>query len=159
MTYPEAYYHFLILLARLKRPSLVVELGTREGYGAHAFVEGGARRVVTFDTDVATRRSECDHQLIEFRCQDSLKVDPYLTPIDLLFIDTDKSGMHYGDRAFAEYEAWESQVAPDGLILFDDVQINRSMWQMWSEFSPRRGTKLTLDVHGGCWMGAVVLHG
>ena len=156
MTYPESYYEFLKLLAVFRQPQLVVELGTRQGYGASAFVMGGAKRVVTYDIHDA-RLSDCGPPVIEFRNQDSLQVDVALSPIDLLFIDTDQDGRHYGERAREEYHAWEPFVAPSGIIVFDDVSINRSMIEMWSQFEPLRGQKFTLDVHQGCGMGVVVL--
>jgi predicted O-methyltransferase YrrM len=153
--YPERYYAFLYLLAKLTRPFLVVELGTREGYGALAFAEGGAQCVVTIDITPDFRTVQ--HERVEFRLHDSLQVDLDLQGMDILFIDTDQQGVHSGPRALQEYQLWQGLVRPGGLVLFDDVTINESMQQFWQGFQPLRGEKLTLDVHGGCGMGLVLV--
>lgn len=151
------YYRFLYLLSKQMGPRLAVELGTREGVGALALAEGGAHRVVSVDVDLSRVQEACAHPRIEFRKHDSLSVDPDLDDVDILFIDTDKDAVHYGDQARREYDAWASRISEGGVVLFDDITINGSMKDFWREFHPTHGVRVELPVHGDCGFGAVIL--
>lgn len=117
----------LTLLAKLTKARFAVEVGTFTGYSAICIARGmgAGGRLVCFDsseewTAVATRYWEraglADR--IELRLGDarqtlgSLAEDP---PIDLAFIDADKTG--YPDY----YEAVLARLAPDGLIVVDNT--------------------------------------
>ena len=118
---------FLTLLARLTKARFAVEVGTFTGYSsiclARGLPEGG--RLVCFDsseeyTAIARRYWERAglSDRIELRLGDAADTLPTLAddpPIDLAFIDADKPGYP------RYYEAVLARLAPDGLIVVDNV--------------------------------------
>lgn len=145
----EPYYRFLFLLAQElnSAPTTMVELGTWRGVSAMCMAEGApGARIVTFDVhqqvrDMARRGN------IFYANKSSIEANPDLKPVDLLFIDTE----HDGALPLAEFKAWEPYLAPNAIVLFDDILLE-SMKEFWSNFSPR-GEKFELNVHAsgfGC---------
>lgn len=116
---------FLAMLSATIRPRLVVEVGTFTGYSALSMAEGLAPdgRIITLDiserhTAVARRffdRSPYADR-IEIRLGPAVEsLAAIAGPIDLAFIDADKANY------FAYYEAILEKLAPNGLIVVDNV--------------------------------------
>jgi len=116
---------FLSALVALARPQLVLELGTFTGYSALSMAEslppGG--RIITCDFNekhVAMARQNIASTPYADRIE--IKVGPALEsiasldgPFDMVFIDADKVGY------LAYYEALLPKLAPNGVILVDNV--------------------------------------
>ncbi len=125
---------FLSALVALARPQLVLELGTFTGYSALSMAEslppGG--RIITCDVNekhVAMARQNIASTPYADRIE--IKVGPALEsiasldgPFDMVFIDADKVGY------LAYYEALLPKLAPNGVILVDNV--------LWSGRAARR---------------------
>lgn len=116
---------FLSALVALARPQLVLELGTFTGYSALSMAEslppGG--RIITCDISekhVAMARQNIAATPLADRIE--IKVGPALEsiaalpgPFDMVFIDADKVSY------LAYYEALLPKLAPNGVILVDNV--------------------------------------
>jgi predicted O-methyltransferase YrrM len=116
---------FLAALVAMARPQLVVELGTFTGYSALSMAgslpPGG--RIITCDISekhVAMARRNFAASpyadLIEIKVGAALESIATIDgPIDMVFIDADKVSY------LAYYEALLPKLAPDGVILVDNV--------------------------------------
>ena len=116
---------FLSFLVTMLRPQLVLEIGTFTGYSALSMAEalppGG--RIVTCDISedhVAIARRHIDAS--PHRDRIDIRVGPAIDtlksldgPVDLAFIDADKTGY------LAYYEAIVPMLAPGGVIAVDNV--------------------------------------
>jgi caffeoyl-CoA O-methyltransferase len=116
---------FLEMLVFAVQPTLVVEVGTFTGYGSisMASVLSPGGRVITCDVNEATTavaRKFAEEagvaDRIEFRLGPALDtIATIAEPIDLAFIDADKSG--YRDY----FDAILAKLSPHGLIAIDNV--------------------------------------
>lgn len=130
MAYPEMLTgrlegRFLKMLVQLVQPSLVLEVGTFTGYSALSMAEGlpDGGRIITCEMD--TRAVEFAQQQfdqspfadrIELRAGPALATIQSLTdPIDLSFIDADKSGYE------AYYEELVQRTRSGGLLVLDNM--------------------------------------
>jgi len=122
----------LFILAKLKRPRLVVELGSGFGYSAYWFARGmdGGKVVLTDYSEEhiqfakeAFRKSGMPHKA-EFRVGDAVKAAKDYSDIDILFIDIDKEQYpqavesmipHLGKNALvvADNTLWYGRVLED----------------------------------------------
>jgi len=115
----------LEMLVFVKRPRLVLELGTYSGYSAlsMAAVLPPDARIVTCElseehADFAQRHIDASPYAdrIEIRRGPALAtVEAVDEPLDLVFIDADKSGYP------AYFDAVVPKLAPDGLIVVDNT--------------------------------------
>ena len=116
---------FLAMLSALVSPRSIVEIGTYTGYSALCLLEGlqEGGTLVTIDIndelDAIHQAYLMQHPLaksIDRRFGDALAMIPTLEgPIDLVFIDADKSNyINY-------YEALMPKVRAGGLLLIDNV--------------------------------------
>ncbi len=116
---------FLEMLVFATQPKLVVEIGTFTGYGSISLASGllPGGRVITCDVNEETtaiaRRFAADAGVadrIDFRLGPALDTLATIDePIDLAFIDADKSSY----RGY--FEAVLAKLAPRGLIAIDNV--------------------------------------
>ena len=116
---------FLSFIAKVYRPSLILEIGTYTGYSALCMAEGlkAGGRLITIDVneelETFTRsffdRSPYKEQ-IDYRIADAAHEIPAIEgPIDMVFIDADK-------RNYALYfDLVIDKMRPGGLILVDNV--------------------------------------
>jgi predicted O-methyltransferase YrrM len=116
---------FLSFLAKVIRPTTILEIGTFTGYSALCLAEGlgPAGRLITIDINEElesfTRsffdRSDYKHQ-IDYRIADAKEeINKLEGPFDLVFIDADK-------RNYAlYYDLIIDKMSPDGVILVDNV--------------------------------------
>lgn len=150
------YYRFLFRLADYMKPATIVELGTWHGASAYAMASANAGgRVITYDTDSGSIWAQARLQSIEFVNEDSLNVRQSIGPIDILFIDT----LHDGVLVQKEFDAWRTQMAGNGVILFDDIRLNEQMSKWWDGFDPGPGcAKVELPLHGSAGFAAVLLN-
>lgn len=112
-------------LVWLRRPRLVVEIGTYSGYSALSMAGGlgPEGRIVTLELDPARAEVARRHiaaagleDRIEVRVGPALEALGQLDgPYDLVFVDADKTG--YPDY----YEAVVPKLAPDGLLVADNT--------------------------------------
>ena len=151
---PAHYYRYLYFLADKIKPKLSVELGTHTGISAACIAEGYSEgKVITIDNHNYLRE-ECKRRNIEYWIQDSLAtLKRPIDDINLLFIDT----AHDGVRAKNEYNYWLKYMADDGIVLFDDINLNDEMKQFWASFNPTEGLKFELLVHGWAGFGVILL--
>jgi len=113
----------LMLMARMKDPSLVVELGSGFGYSAYWFARGMRRgRVVLTDRDadnLKKARSMMDEAGLlgraEFMEGDAMESAGSFCDIDILFIDMDKQSYLKAVKTF------EPCLAPGGLVIADNT--------------------------------------
>lgn len=149
----EPYYRFLFLLARVMStdsavPLTFVELGTWRGVSSMCLAEGAPNtRIVSFDIQTELRES-ARRPNVSYIHKSSVQADPDLKPVDLLFIDTE----HNGALPFQEFRVWEPYLAPNAVVLFDDIFIDDGMKSFWNNFWPS-GEKFDLNVHAtgfGC---------
>jgi caffeoyl-CoA O-methyltransferase len=112
----------LEFLVWLKRPQMVLEIGTYSGYSAlsmaRALPPGG--RIISLEADPTNatfaRRHTEQHGRISVREGDAMESIASLDgPFDMVFIDANKDG--YVDY----YEAVLPKLAPDGLIVADNT--------------------------------------
>lgn len=115
----------LALISKMIRPKLVVEIGTYLGYSALCFAEGLANggKVITLDIQEETNRvaksfvERTEYKdAIDFRLGEAKDMIPQISdPIDLVFIDADKSNYSlYYDLVF-------EKVRKGGFIVADNV--------------------------------------
>lgn len=115
----------LSLFSRMIRPKLVVEIGTYLGYSALCFAEGLADggKVITLDIQEETNRVARSYierteykNVIDLRLGEAKDLIPKIKdPIDLAFIDADKSNYSlYYDLVF-------EKVRSGGFIIADNV--------------------------------------
>jgi len=113
----------LFLVAKMKAPSLVVELGSGFGYSAYWFARGmKAGKVVLTDRDpenLRKARSMMDMagllERAEFREGDALEIARGYSEIDILFIDMDKK------RYLSALKELEPNLAPGALVIADNT--------------------------------------
>jgi caffeoyl-CoA O-methyltransferase len=116
---------FLEMLVFLRRPRLVLEIGTYSGYSALAMAAAlpADGRIVTLElsdehADFAERHIAAAGLADRIEVRRGRAIDSLATldgPFDLVFIDADKGG--YRDY----YEAVLPKLAGDGLIVVDNV--------------------------------------
>ena len=116
---------FLAAMVAVARPQLVLEIGTFTGYSALSMAgslpPGG--RIITCDiSEVHVAMARRNFAASPFADRIEIKVGPALEsiasldgPFDFVFIDADKVGYH------AYYEALVPKLAPDGVIVVDNV--------------------------------------
>jgi len=116
---------FLAAVVAMLQPGRVLEIGTFTGYSALSMAEalppGG--HIVTCDISEEHVAIACEHiaaspyaDRIEIRVGPAIETVQTLDgPFDLVFIDADKPGY------LAYYEAVLPKLAPDGVILADNV--------------------------------------
>jgi len=150
---PAHYYRFFYFLVEKYAPLNILELGTYTGISAYALADkniGG--QVISVDHTEGRLLAQC--KLVEnakFIICDSLqKVD--IEKIDILFIDT----LHDGKRCQAEFDLYEKNVVPGGIIFFDDVYLNNDMRTFWENFNPEKYEKFDLPVHGNAGFGTLI---
>lgn len=113
----------LYLITKIKKPELVVEVGSGYGYSAYWFakaIENG--KVVATDyqqknIDMAKdflRRVNLTSR-VEFRVGDGLEIAKEYTDIDILFLDLEKS------RYLETIKQLENNLAPSALVIADNV--------------------------------------
>jgi predicted O-methyltransferase YrrM len=148
------YYRFLYQLAAECAPGNMLEIGTRNGASAVQLAAGNPRgRVITVDImDFAGEKvSEFGCENLRFVKGHSLKVigavRDEMPSIDLLYIDA----MHNCEPAAAEYLVYGALLAPEGVVLFDDIHINYGMNLLWESL---RAPKVELNhLHRTCGAG------
>jgi predicted O-methyltransferase YrrM len=147
------YYRFFYRLAQAMNPKVILELGTHTGISAACLAEGAPKaRVITVNNHNEIKE-ENHRGNVEYRIHDSLEKIDIPEGIDILFLDT----WHDGIRCANEYRLYEANVNPGGLILFDDVYLFDCMKNFWGNFSPIRGEKFEIPVHGWVGFGVVLL--
>lgn len=115
----------LALFSKMIRPELVLEIGTYLGYSTLCFAEGLADggKVITLDIQEETNRvaksfvERTEYKnAIDFRLGEAKHlIPPIKEPIDLVFIDADKSNYSlYYDLVF-------DKIRPGGFIIADNV--------------------------------------
>ncbi|MFN8619545.1 MAG: O-methyltransferase [Chloroflexota bacterium] len=119
---------FLSTIVAIQKPRLVLEFGTFTGYSALCMAESlpAGGRIISLELDPAHAAMAQRHidaspyaDRIEIRVGPALdSVAGIAEPVDLAFIDADKQG--YIDY----YEAAMARLAPDGLIVADNVLWN-----------------------------------
>lgn len=150
------YYCFLYNLARLVKPSLMVELGTWRGVSSMCLASGNAEgSVVTIDRFPMYKPEEFPKDIkrenVTYLYCDSMNDDLNYKGVDLLFIDTEHDGL----RPLYEYEFWLPRMSEEHIVLFDDINLNPEMRDFWEAFNPK-GIKVEVPIHGEAGFGLVV---
>ena len=127
-------HRFLYELARQIRPTVSWEIGTCAGAGAAHLAMGYPQGTVfTVDIDENAKRQMESLFLPNVRAihGDSLEIPArqrWMPRIDLLFID----GEHRIEQVCREYATYLPFMNNGGLILFDDLDLNPEMKQVWT---------------------------
>lgn len=150
---PAHYYRFLYALTALKKPKLWLELGTHTGISSACLAEGYTEGDGITVNILEELRMDCVRFNVEyFPKHDSLiPVDLY-HKIDILFIDTD----HDGKRCLAEFNLYRDQLAPNAIVMFDDISLLPCMERFWREFNPEGFEKFELPIHGWAAFGVLI---
>lgn len=138
---PCGYYPFLMLLAQIVRPRMVVELGTWSGMATVCLAEGAGptARIVTYDRETATGNGLCIlYPGITQRAGCSWEAGEQWTdgPVDFLFIDAE----HTYEALTKDLAAWRPHLVPQAPICVDDVaqpgmrDALRDAGLVWEEF-------------------------
>ena len=149
---PSLYYRFMRLLAARMRPAVAVELGLCGGGGSlHLALGNPNGKVIGVDIDnqypenLDYVKELCPN--FEFWQTDSLQATvaykaAELPQVGILFIDT----VHTYDRTMIEFHTWRELLAPDAVVLLDDL-FREGMDAVWRELP---GTKVRFDnLHQG----------
>lgn len=149
------YYDFFKELARVTKPKLIVELGTWEGGSSASFADGSpTSRIITID-NANNVKEHNKRSNIEYRHQDSLEeifLPEEFCLIDILFIDT----LHDGEKCLNEFNTHHDLVAINGIIFFDDINLNPQMINFWKNFDPKGYEKIELKLHGEAGFGCLI---
>lgn len=150
---------FAMLLVRLAKPRLLVELGTHSGNSFNAFCQavvhcGLPTRCVAVDTWAGDphaghygpeiledlrgyQRGRYDHFATLRQTSFDLARDDFEDgSIDLLHID----GLHTYAAVRHDFEHWLPKLSPRGLVLLHDTAVHRDdfgVWRFWEETSCR----------------------
>lgn len=153
-------YSWLLLLFKFVRafkPSSCVELGTSLGmsaaYQAAALAINGKGRLITLDgaaalAQIATENWEslglAKHVHAKpGRFQDTLgEVLRESTPVDYAFID----GHHDEQATVAYFEQFLPCLAPDAVLIFDDIMWYEGMKRAWHRIESHPSVKLAVDL-------------
>lgn len=132
------YYRFLYELARRLNPRLILETGTKAGHSAAHFAAGcSTATVVTIDVKASAAEAIKALGLsnLRFILGDSRRVAGTVlscgVDLDVLFLDS----AHTYDVVSAEYEIYQPRVKKGGLILLDDIHLNRDLERFWDSLS------------------------
>lgn len=139
---PSLYYRFLLALASVVRPSLSVELGVCKGGASLHLALGysqnkviGVDHALSYPDHVQYVKSVCPN--FEFWLMDSIESAVEVNKLDLkvniLFLDT----KHVYDQVMGEYKAYESLLAEDAVVLFDDLDC-AGVRKAFVEIAPKR---------------------
>ena len=146
------YYRLLYRLSQKMKADLMLELGTHTGISAACLAEGSPDGYVITMNNQDQLWANCKRPNVRYVLQDSLIPLELPGRIDILFIDTNHDGIH----PLKEFQIYEDRVAQDGVVLFDDITLNKEMIKFWSEFHPDGWIKTELAAHGGAGFGALV---
>ena len=146
------YYRFLYRLAQEKQAHLMVELGTHTGISAACLADGSPKGSVITVNNHPQLWEHCRRANVQYLIQDSRTPVAVHAPIDILFIDTNHDGVH----PLQEFEVYKNMMADDGVVLFDDIHLNKEMSKFWEELNPDGWWKTELAAHGEAGFGALV---
>lgn len=163
---PPRWAFLLLKLVRELRPKSCVELGTSLGistaYQSAALELNQHGRLVSLEgaEPVAARAREnleglglARAQIVTGRFQDTL--DGVLrdqAPVDYAFVD----GHHDRDATLAYFEQFVPALAPNALLVFDDISWSKGMKEAWEKIrtDPRIGLSVDLFKVGICAFGS-----
>ena len=154
---PAHYYRFFYFLMGHLSPARVLELGTYTGISSYCLASQNDKgQVVTVDQTNERILKPCrDVPNIIFESRDSFNKVKNIGRIDLFFIDT----VHDGERCQKEFDLYKDNIAPNGIVFFDDVYLNEAMKEFWVNFNPEGYDKFDLPVHGKAGFGTLIKHG
>jgi len=120
------YYHALAILAKNTNPELIVELGTKAGTGALHFRYGSpTAEIITVDITPPVYpqlTAKMDEKNIKSVICDSTEYASQVKDktVNILFIDAN----HIYESLIADITAWIPKMAPEGIVLFDDIHLD-----------------------------------
>lgn len=151
---PAHYYRFFFRLMETIKPEFTLELGTSFGHSSACMADGNPDGIIVTVNYRNELRDECRRTNVVYMLQDSLVAVNVIASkkIDVLFIDTD----HDGIRPRAEFDLYKGRVAKDGLVFFDDIELNQEMKDFWAAFNPEGWEKLEIPAHGEAGFGCLI---
>ncbi len=160
-SHDEPYYRFLYHLCRLRKPEVAMEVGVDRGVGSAHMASGNAPRLVigvdiqpfSLPSQIAAHYSNYIYHI-----GDSVRSVPDLVSrhgidgkIGVMFID---SSHHYVETV-QEWEAYLPLLAPDPILVYDDVTPSFDVLKFFEE---RAGKKLKFpNMHRGNCIGVILL--
>ena len=155
---------FFAWLVRVRRPQLIVEFGTAFGvsgmYWLAALEAAGEGRLLTFEPNpvwqsIAERNlSEVGARYVAVAGTFEASIDSVRQPgeyIDLAFVDA----IHTSAFVRPQVELLIERLAPNGLILLDDIAFSPDMRQCWEAFA--RDDRVAASVVVGGRVGVLEL--
>ncbi|MEM1245096.1 MAG: class I SAM-dependent methyltransferase [Acidobacteriota bacterium] len=141
---------FLHSLAGLTAARTVVELGTCLGLSASYVATAGAQRVVTLEGAEPLAALAAEHflelgldtiEVVEGPFQATFaRVLERSPPIDLLFVD----GHHDEEATVRYFEQARFVLAPDALVVFDDIDWSDGMRRAWRAVTEAEGVEASV---------------
>lgn len=143
-----------------RKPNLIVEIGTAFGVSAMYWASGlqraGRGRLVTFEPNAIWQEIAAEHLrtfgdtvepvLGTFEDRIDAKLWPNET-IDMAFVDA----IHTDTFVSAQIEMLIARLAPDGLVIVDDITFSDDMKRCWTQWSsdPRVNASVAVDARAG----------
>lgn len=163
---PPQWAFVLLELVRAFAPERCVELGTSLGisasYEAAALALNGSGRLTTLEgADAVAERARRNFEslglddrieVVVGRFQDTLgPVLERVGPVDYAFVD----GHHDRDATVAYFEQLTPRLAPEALLVFDDISWSAGMAEAWTTIRSSPGVTLSVDLFkvGVCVVG------
>lgn len=149
---PCTYYPLLAGLARTQRMSQVLDVGTKYGGSILAVRKGlapdaGSAVLVTVDVKEHQGHVLRDHPEITRILGDAAAsatvagvAKRFRPPIDLLFLDA----VHTREHTLACFDGYTRSLNPR-FVLVDDIYLNASMTQLWTELLTRFPAEQSFD--------------
>lgn len=160
------YYQAFIYLTKYVNPKLIVELGTQAGVGALHFRQGSSTaKIITVDIRPYPGEGKGlrDENNIESVICDSTEYAKQVKDktVDILFCDAN----HTYESVIAEITAWMPKMAPNGILLFDDIWLlknkpeDKGMCRAWEELSKKYGKETfeVMKLHPAVNFGIILL--
>lgn len=138
------HYRLLAFISGLFENETLLDVGTYLGDSALALAHNRFNRVVSYDLKKWPEASFLDLQNVDFRVGDVLADADLLKSAPFIILDT----YHNGDFE-REFVARLDEIGYKGIVLFDDIHLNREMKDFWFELKKEKYDLTAVGHHSG----------
>lgn len=154
----EVYRLLTYLSKHMPSGSKIVDIGTHLGSSAAALAANKECHVTTFDigehikseVDVSNVSTIYDVKNITYIIKDCIDEISTLSTASLIYLDVDP---HDGKQEI-KYLQKLRDISFKGIVIMDDIALNREMWEMWNNI-PERKKNITSYGH---WSGTGIVY-